>query len=282
MKAKGYGNLALLRVFLADRFTGWPDDLQQQSDWPRFLEGCPPPGVAQVSEALEIAEEASVWPGRLAARHANAPEGSHVCLPFEHIEPSDVRVVVLGQDPYPTIEAATGRAFEDGTPDAAARALRPALRVLGQSALDVQGQALPEGFCHGLAERAETIRRCFDRLAEQGVLCLNASWTYTESAHLSAHRSFWNPVSSYLVRQLTRRPEGCPVFLLLGGEAQQFFDRLHLEDVPPEAIVRNRHPTERDNLYFAEPNPLKSVNEAIRRVNNTEPIEWWSRPVDRF
>lgn len=70
------------------------------------------------------------------------------------------------------------------------------------------------------------------------------------------------------------------MFLLLGGEAQQFFDNLHLENVPPEAMVRNLHPTERDNLYFAGPNPLKSVNEALRQVGNIEQVTWWRRPAE--
>lgn len=33
---------------------------------------------------------------------------------FHHIEPAQVRVFVLGQDPYPERARATGRAFEDG------------------------------------------------------------------------------------------------------------------------------------------------------------------------
>lgn len=272
--------MAVLKKFLADRFADWQDDLPQQSNWPAFLEACPPPAFDQISDNIEIAENASVWPGRLAAPHADAPEGSHACRPFEQIEPSGVRVVVLGQDPYPAIEAATGRAFEDGTPDAAGQALRPALRVLGQSALDIHGEASPADFCHGWVRRAETIKRCFDQLADQGVLCLNASWTYTDRDHLRAHRMCWCPVSEFLVRQLTQRQEGSPVFLLLGCKAQAFFDRLDLENFPPDKIIKNCHPTARNNRYFRGPNPLKSVNDAIRQVRNAEPITWWTRPVD--
>ncbi len=270
--------MVALREFMEARFVDWRDDLPRQSGWPVFLENCPPPAFDQIPHDLEIDDDNHVWPGRQAARHADAPVGSHVCRVFERIEPPGVRVVVLGQDPYPAIESATGRAFEDGTPDAAGKAMRQALRVLGQSALDIQGEAMPEGFCHGRVGRAAAIRGCFDRLADQGVLCLNASWTYTARNHIPAHCSLWRPVTAYIVRQLAERPQGNPVFLLLGGEANTFFDGLELQGIPPDAVVRNLHPTERRNLYFAGPNPLLSVNEAVEQSDNPEPITWWSIP----
>ncbi|MEC8196620.1 MAG: uracil-DNA glycosylase family protein [Pseudomonadota bacterium] len=263
------------------RFAGWRDDLPRQSGWAAFLEDCPPPAFDRIPLQNEIAEDSPVWPGRQNARHADAPQGSHVCRPFERIEPFNVRVVVLGQDPYPAIESATGRAFEDGTPDTARKALRPALRILGQSALDIQGEAIPSGFCHGREGRADAIRGCFNRLAEQGVLCLNASWTYTNESHLRAHRNLWKPVTAYIIRQLAQRPDGHPIFLLLGGETQALFDHLNLDGVPTEAAIRNLHPTERENRYFAGPNPLACVNDAVDRTQNPEPITWWSIPDEQ-
>nr|WP_172684938.1 hypothetical protein [Paracoccus marcusii] len=176
--------MVALRVRMEGRYADWQEDLpaepvgadgQAVPGWRTFFAECPSLDFRAIREGLEIADDAPVWPGRRNNRANAAPVGSHVCLPFNGIEFEGVRVVVLGKDPYPSISGATGRAFEDGTPDAAGEALKLALRILGQSALDLHGVACPAGFCHGREGRAAAITGCFDRLAEQGVLCLNAS-----------------------------------------------------------------------------------------------------------
>lgn len=271
-----------------ERYADWQVDLppepiggdgQAVPGWRAFFAECPALDFRVVREGLEIADDAPVWPGRRNHPPDAAPVGSHVCLPFDGIEPAGVQVLVLGEDPYPSISGATGRAFEDGTPDEAGEALKLALRVLGQSALDLHGEACPAGFCHGREGRTAAIRDGFDRLAEQGVLCLNASWTYTEPSHKRDHRMLWKPVTAYLLRRLAERPEGPPVLLLLGTRAQGAFDHLRLHNVPQEAVVRSDHPAERKNRYFARQNPLKRVNEALQ-ARHDPPVTWWWAPAE--
>lgn len=271
--------MAALRERMQERYAGWREDLPEETGWPNFFNGCPDPSFAAIPAERELEDNAPVWPGRRNAPHDDAPEGAHICRAFDEIEPANVRVVVLGEDPYPSISSATGRAFEDGTPDAAGEALKIALRVLGQSALDLHGAACPAGFCHGREGRTAVIRDRFDRLAEQGVLCLNAAWTFTEPDHKSAHRRLWKPVTAYLLQRLVERPDGPPVLLLLGARAQRFFDGLRLPNVPQEAVVRGHHPSERENRYFAGPNPLQGVNEALQ-ARRDRPVTWWSAPAD--
>ena len=84
---------------------------------------------------LEIEEEARVWPARKNVPHPDALEGAHLCRAFDGLTPADVRVVVLGQDPYPKIGQATGRAFEDGTWNNDFGHLAESLRPIVRSAL---------------------------------------------------------------------------------------------------------------------------------------------------
>lgn len=205
--------MVALQEHMQERYADWRADLPQQSGWPAFFNDCEEPIFYLIPEALEIAEDAPAWPSRRDVALPGAPTGAHICRAFEGLEPDDVCVVVLGQDPYPAVESATSQAFEDGTPDAAGKAVRPALRTLGQSALDLYGAVCPQGFCHGLAGRAETIRARFDALAQQGVLCLNASWTYSDDAHQSAHRGLWRPATAFALRRLAERGAGPPVCL---------------------------------------------------------------------
>ena len=268
--------MVALRARMQQRYADWRGDLQEDTGWPPFFDGCPEPDFAAIPDGCVIEDDAPVWPGRRGANLQGAPEGAHISRAFDGIEPEDVRVVVFGQAPYPAIASATGRAFEDGTPDAAGEAVKLALRVLGQSALDLHGEPCPAGLCHGREGRAAVIRGCFDRLAEQGVLCLNVSWTYTQEGHESAHRRLWKPVTAYLLQRLVERPEGSPVLLLLGTWAERFFDGLRLANV---LVVRKCHPAERGNRYFERPNPLQRVNEALQ-ASDSNPVAWWSVPDD--
>jgi len=287
-KGSEEGCMVVLRDRMEECYAEWQADLPEEllgpdgqpvPGWRTFFAECVPLVFDCIPEHLQIAADAQVWPGRRHNRPYGAPVGSHVCLPFDGILPTSVHVVVLGEDPYPSISGATGRAFEDGTPDAAGEAIKLALRVLGQSALDLHGDTYPPGFCHGREGRDVAIKGCFDQITAQGVLCLNASWTYTEQAHKSAHRGLWKPVTAYLLERLAERPEGPPVLLLLGIKAERFFDSLHLQNLPQAVVVRSNHPSERENRYFAGPNPFQLVNESLQALHR-RPVTWWSLPVE--
>jgi uracil-DNA glycosylase len=56
--------------------------------------------IHDIPADVTIENGASVWPGRRGDQHDDAPEGSHICRAFEGLEPEDVRVVILGEDPY--------------------------------------------------------------------------------------------------------------------------------------------------------------------------------------
>ncbi|WP_372922652.1 uracil-DNA glycosylase family protein [Roseovarius sp.] len=279
---------------MQERYADWWVDLpeepvgpngQPQPGWRTFFTECPDPDFEAIPENLQITDDALVWPGRRNAPHDDAPEGAHICRAFDWIEPEGVRVVVLGQNPYPAISSATGRAFEDGTPDAADEALRPALRNLGLSALDLHGAACPPGFCHSPAARAAAIRDRFDALAGQGVLCLNASWTFTKKKslqapaddHPGAHRAMWKPVTEHLLRKIADRPNCVVVFLLFGRDAQEVAVDLDLPRRDSVTVVEHTHPTAPNNGYFGNVNPFEKVNDALQDLEQA-PITWWVVP----
>ena len=286
--------MVALRERMRDLYAGWQADLPEEPfgpdrqpvpGWRTLFEGCRPPDFEAIPWHLEIAENASVWPGRRANPHEDAPEGAHICRAFEGMEPEGVRVVVLGQDPYPSISSATGRAFEDGTPDEEDRAIRRALCALGQSALDLDPGAEHRAFCHGRVGRAEAIRICFDRLADDGVLFANAAWTFTKKStpneqqkdYQAAHRALWKPVTEHLFREIAMREQESVVFLLFGRDAKRIFADL---DLPPRNTVRvveHTHPTAPNNSYFKEENPFEQVNQELRDLGQA-PITWWVAP----
>ena len=213
---------------------------------------------------------------------------------FDGLTPDQVRVVILGQDPYPRRASATGRAFEDGAwegndPATSANSLRRLLQSaaacerpdLGISQVGDDWAGIWDAV--DIGELARPIMpRYFDDLAAQGVLCVNAAWTFSgrSKAHLDVHLRVWKPVVQHLILGMTTREGGGPVFLLLGGKAQKLFNaatwrRLRAD---PEIDVRTvycAHPTAwTGQSYFDYENPLTRVNHVLAELD-AEEVRWW-------
>ena len=143
------------------------------------------------------------------------------------VAPQEVRVVVFGQDPYPTPGHADGLAFS------AARG-RPASlrRIFAVLAADRPGWTPPPG-------------GALDAWARQGVLLLNPVLT-VELGRIGSHLSVgWQVLTSQIVGMLLRRTVP-PAFLLWGSKAQAFFDDAAagagaLASAVP--VWRTRHPS---------------------------------------
>lgn len=273
-----------LRTRMQEHLTNWRCDLN--SGWQQFFADCPAPDFDAIPVEDQIDDVDLVWPSRRDVRNAKAPVASHICRAFDGIEPIDVRVVVLGQDPYPSIEKATGRAFEDGNWNRKTKNLAHSLKPLILAAL-----ATREGhgglFAAGkwpevrrqIAEKELELPKLdvyFDMLAGHGVLFVNAAWTHTMTSDVNTHLALWEPVTHYLLRKLARDAQNPLVFLLLGKKAQRIYTASCAEAEAGNAvaggnhIVRVNHPHPRVAGFFQQ-NPWLSVNEGL----GEPPIDWW-------
>lgn len=166
--------------------------------------------------------------------------------------PSEVSVVVIGQDPYPTPNHAIGLAF--AVPDDT-QPLPGSLRNIFKEVLVDTGspsQAQPS----------------LGTWVDQGVLLLNTSLT-TESGIRAAH-STWPWVS--IVRTIIKHVvEVNPhvVGMLLGNHAKSFEELFE-----PASIVRSAHPSPLSaNRGFLGSKPFTRVND-ILLSNGRQEINW--------
>lgn len=132
------------------------------------------------------------------------PPASEVFYAFKLTEFADVRVVILGQDPYHNIGQAHGLAFSvrQGVQ------IPPSLmNIYKELADDVQGFCVPE---HG----------CLNDWAKQGVLLLNTVLTVrAHQAH--SHANFgWETFTDKVIEQINAHRQGV-VFMLWGSHAQK-------------------------------------------------------------
>ena len=136
------------------------------------------------------------------------PEYKNIFKAFNKCPYRNLRLVVLGQDPYPQKDIATGIAFANKE-STSEYELSPSLKVIKESVINYE---VP----HNLVTFAPTL----EDWEEQGVLLLNTSLTCRVNES-GSHSLLWRPFVSALLRNISMDNTGI-VFLLLGGSAKSF------------------------------------------------------------
>lgn len=163
------------------------------------------------------------------------------------VEPSQVKVVLLGQDPYPRPGHADGLAFSAG--QGKPHSLR---RVFDVLEADRPGWQRPAQWK-------------LNAWAAQGALLLNPTLTVEVGAAGSHLQCGWQALTSEIVAFLCHRNEP-PAFLLWGKPANAFFDAAcPAGSAPP--VRRTRHPShDMYRQFMAEGSHFQATAHLI---------DWW-------
>ena len=185
------------------------------------------------------------------SRNEVAPAFTEIFRAFR--QPLDtVRVVILGQDPYPTHGHAVGLAFST------ARDVRPIPRSLANIYRE-----LHDDLGIAPAEHGD-----LSRWVDQGVLLLNTSLTVREG-DAGSHRLWpWKNVTGAALRALAERG-GPLVAVLWGREAQWAAPLLNGVD-----LIESTHPSPLSaHRGFFGSRPFSRVNDLLVSQGG-EPIDW--------
>ncbi len=164
------------------------------------------------------------------------------------VRPEAVKVVIFGQDPYPTAGHADGLAFS-----AAQGRPRSLARIFEVLAADRPGFVPPD-------------RWNLDAWARQGVLLLNPTLTVELGVAGSHLACGWQALTSQMVLHLCASAAP-PVFLLWGGKAQDFFARAAPVGAIPR-VLKARHPSYDIRREFMADGSHFSATQNL--------IDWWS------
>lgn len=183
------------------------------------------PAPASWADALApVASDIARVEARVEAARASgtaiAPAAGAVWRALDLTPPDAVRVVILGQDPYPTPGHADGLAFSVRPGVAPPRSLRNIFRELAD---DLR---LPEPATGSL-----------EAWAGQGVLLLNTSLTVEEGAANAHARWGWGTVTDAIIDAASAGPES--VFVLWGRQAQAKRSRI----APRHTVLASAHPS---------------------------------------
>ena len=165
---------------------------------------------------------------------------------------ADVRVVIVGQDPYHGAGQATGLAFS--VPDAEDKP--PSLCNIFQELHDDVGCAIPAS-------------GNLSRWAKNGVLLLNEALT-VRAKTAGSHLVVWRPFTNAVISALDTR-EDAVIFLLWGRQAQR---KARFVTRPQHTVIRASHPsTKSAHLGFFGSRPFSKANAALQRRHR--PIVDW-------
>ncbi|MBA3310226.1 MAG: uracil-DNA glycosylase [Nocardioidaceae bacterium] len=179
------------------------------------------------------------------------PRGDLILRAFD--QPlADVRVLVVGQDPYPTPGHPVGLSF---SVEAAVRPLPPSLVNIYRELVEDLGVAAPH---HG----------DLSAWTQRGVMLLNRVLTVQAGVPASHRGRGWEPVTDLAIAALARR--GGPLVAILWGRDAQSL-RPTLGDVP---VIASAHPSPLSAARgFFGSRPFSRAN-ALLVEQGGRPVDW--------
>ncbi|WP_457750217.1 uracil-DNA glycosylase [Sulfurimonas sp.] len=181
------------------------------------------------------------------------PSYENIFRAFNLVKPSEVKVVIIGQDPYHGINQANGLAFSV----CETCKIPPSLRNIYKELVDDIG-------CKYLKNGDLT------QWAKEGVLLINAVLT-VEQGKANSHKDFgWQKFTDAVIKKLSDEREHL-VFILWGAPSQK---KELLIDSTKHLVIKSAHPSPLSAYRgFFHSKPFSRTNEYLmRHKKNT--INW--------
>jgi uracil-DNA glycosylase len=182
------------------------------------------------------------------------PLGSQIFHAFDACPFEEVKVVILGQDPYHGKNQAHGLAFSVNEGVRTPPSLQNIFKELQD---DIPGTPAPAN-------------GNLDRWAQQGVLLLNATLTVRAATPGSHQKKGWEEFTDTVIRKVSEdRPH--VVFILWGAYAQK---KEELIDASKHLVLKAAHPSpySADRGFFGS-KPFSQTNAWLAQ-HGEQPITW--------
>lgn len=208
------------------------------------------------SKVVDLKEADRILKKLSASNYIICPQLKNVFKAFRLCSLNNLRVVILGQDPYPQKDVATGIAFAN-TPKT--KELSPSLEVLRESVID-----------YSIPHRTLTFDTSLEKWEAQGVLLLNSALS-CELGRVGSHTLLWRPFIISLLTNLSKYHTGI-VYVLMGTAAQSFEPYINAQF---NHVIRIRHPSWYARQKEKMPSDIwQEINNILINLNGTG-IEWY-------
>jgi len=182
------------------------------------------------------------------------PKGAEIFAAFDHCSFDDVKVVILGQDPYHGVNQANGLCF---------------------SVHD--GIAHPPSLINIFKEIEKDINKPYPKSgnleswADQGVLLLNATLTVQKGIAGSHQKQGWEEFTDTVIKSISDKKENI-VFLLWGGFAKKKGNKINSKK---HFILTSGHPSplSANRGYWFGNRHFSKTNEYLKQIDKPQ-IDW--------
>lgn len=187
-------------------------------------------------------------------RHTIYPPEEDVFNAFKAAPYDDVKVVLLGQDPYHGPGQAHGLCFS----------VLPHVKRLPPSLVNIYKEL------HADMDVNIPRHGCLAHWAQQGILMLNTVLTVRAGEPMSHRNKGWEIFTTAVIREVNAKSNPV-VFVLWGGPAQK---HIGLIDTRRHTIVKSAHPSPLSaHRGFLGSRPFSKINAALRQAGQSE-IDW--------
>ncbi len=185
--------------------------------------------------------------------HRIFPPGSRIFAAFDAVPFHDVKVVIIGQDPYHGPGQANGFCFSVNR----GVTVPPSLKNIYKELHNDLNIPVPG---HG----------DLSSWTKQGVLLLNAVLTVRARQPQSHQKRGWETFTDYAIKQLSEQRKNI-VFLLWGRSAQ---NKMHLIDTNRHFVLKAAHPSpySANNGFFGCRHFSKT--NALLQQSGQDPVDW--------
>ncbi len=189
-------------------------------------------------------------------------ENSGIYNALSSVDFENVKVLIIGQDPYPNIEDAHGLAFSKKTGKCPASLKNIFAKIKEETGI-------------------ENTNANLTHWAQQGVLLLNRALTFTKTETLAKRVKFWAPVVDGIIEKLLNRNTPL-VVILWGNQANEIEQFKKTKD--NILVLRSSHPSNMGNAKntpimdgkipaFTQAKLFSKCNEFLKQ-NGLKEIDW--------
>lgn len=201
---------------------------------------------------------------QVAAGHVVCPPVKDIFKAFHLTKPEDVKVIIVGQDPYHSMDTETGLPVATGLSFSCNGKLQPSLRNVFKEIERTEGRKPESGN--------------LDHWAEQGVLMINMCLTVNKGVAKS-HGRAWEAFTYKLMKLLLEKVDFA--FLCLWGlEAQKIISSRNKVSFSSKKICVKEayHPSGLNTKHpFVGCSHFYEINHSLIK-NGMAPINWIERP----
>ncbi len=180
------------------------------------------------------------------------PDPNLVFAAFNHFDLEELKVVIIGSDPYPNKKNAMGLCFsvpEGVKPPASLKNIYKCIDNTCYTNMDFENGDLT-------------------KWAKQGVLMLNTSLTLFEKIS-NSHKKIWKDFSLDLLKYISDNTSGV-IFLLWGNDAKKLKSTI---DIEKHYVLEYHHPSPLSRKSFIDCDHFVRTNEILRNNGKIE-IDW--------